>query len=83
MQTVYHTQLGKGNRIGLPASVCQKYGLEPGSKITVVADENGLHLTTAEQALQIAQDLFTKHLQSGEVPSEELIRQRRAEAERV
>jgi hypothetical protein len=82
MNQVFHTHLGKGNRLSLPAPICQQFGLRPGMPITVVADESGLHLATTELALKFAQVLFTQYLKPGETPSKELIRDRREEAER-
>ena len=82
MSEVFHTRIGKGNRIGLPAPVCQAYGLEPGTKVTVIIGEHGVHVTTDQQALKLAQDLFTRYLKLGDRPSEGLLGQRREEASR-
>ena len=82
MSEVFHTRIGKGNRIGLPAPVCQAYGLEPGTKVTVIVDEHGVHVTSDQQALKLAQALFTRYLKPGESPSDELLQQRREESPR-
>jgi hypothetical protein len=79
---VFHTRIGKGNRIGLPAPVCQTYGLEPGTKVTVSIGEHGVHVTTDQQALKLAQELFTRYIKPGETPSVDLLRERREEATR-
>jgi len=57
-------------------------GLRPGDEVVLVLEEDGLHVLTAEQAIRRAQARVRRHVPAGRRLSDELIADRRTEAER-
>ena len=72
-------QVSEDGRMSLPADIRRLLGLTGAGRIVLTQDEDGIHLTTAESALQRVRDLaapFRKH--HGSVV-DEFIAERRAE----
>jgi AbrB family looped-hinge helix DNA binding protein len=69
-------------RILLPAKVRKQMDLRRGAELTVHLGKDGLLLKTRGQALRQAQEYFSRLRPSGELWSEELIKERRQEARR-
>lgn len=70
-------------RILIPAAFRRKLGIEEGTVLTLtVNDKNQLLLETREAAIQRIQAEFRKKIPEGRLLSEELIQERRLEAER-
>ena len=79
----YTTRLEKSGRILIPASVRRQLGLSAGSQVLVKVEESGtLQVTSRAQALAKVREEIHKYIPAGQDLAEELIRDRRAEAER-
>jgi len=76
------TKLGQGGRIVIPTEYRRKLGLEAGDEILMRLDEEGLRLYTPAQAVAWAQALVRRHIPEARDLADELISERRAEAER-
>ncbi len=67
----------------IPSSWRRRHGLRPGSSVTLVETADGdLLLTTPVAALQKLQALVRRHVPEGVSLVDELLSERRAEAER-
>ena len=82
MENVFHTNLGKGRRVAIPAAVCQKLGLRPGDPLAIEIHDDGLHLVPLEQIVRDVQKAFAPYKKRGVSVVDELIRERREEAAR-
>jgi AbrB family looped-hinge helix DNA binding protein len=79
----YTTRLEKSGRILIPAVVRRHLGLSEGSQVLVKVEESGaLQVTSRSQALAKVRQEIRKYIPAGQDLAEELIRDRRAEAER-
>ena len=78
----FKTRLGKGGRIVIPTEYRRRLGVEPGDEIILHLDEEGLRLYTPAQAVARAQSLVRRYVPEDRRLSEELIAERREEAER-
>ena len=79
----YTTRLEKSGRILIPASVRRQLRLSPGSQVLVKVEESGtLQVTSRAQALARVREEIRKYIPAGQDLAGELIRDRRAEAER-
>jgi AbrB family looped-hinge helix DNA binding protein len=81
MHHVYHTKLGEGRRVAIPAEVCRRFGISPGDPVVVEADDGGVRVRSLAAVIREVQDHFARLAPPGMLISEELIRDRRAEAE--
>jgi bifunctional DNA-binding transcriptional regulator/antitoxin component of YhaV-PrlF toxin-antitoxin module len=73
-------RLDKSGRLLIPVELRRELGAEPGEELVLRLDEEGLHVSTAAQALARAQG-FVRSLDVGERKlSGELIAERRREA---
>jgi bifunctional DNA-binding transcriptional regulator/antitoxin component of YhaV-PrlF toxin-antitoxin module len=81
MNQVIHTKLGAGRRVAIPANLCQQYGLEPGSPIVLEASASGIYLRPLNEVIREVQAFFVAAAPAEVVLSEELLKNRRAEAE--
>ncbi|CAN5912728.1 hypothetical protein BH23ACT11_BH23ACT11_09760 [soil metagenome] len=77
----FKTKLGKGGRIVIPTEYRRELGVEPGDEIILHLDEEGLRLYTPAQAVARAQSLVRRYISEDRSLSEELISERREEAE--
>lgn len=75
-------KLEKSGRILIPAAIRRKLNLKEGSEIILHVDETGIHMGTREQALARIHERLRRYIHKDRTLSEELIRERRAEAER-
>ena len=75
-------QIDSSGRLVVPAPIRRAMGLRPGDEVVFVVEEDGLRLLTAAQAVRRAQSLIRRHVPSGRRLSEELLADRRTEAER-
>ena len=78
----FKTKLGKSGRIVIPTECRRALGVEPGDEIILHLDEEGLRLYTPAQAVAWAQSLVRRYVPEERSLSEELISERRQEAER-
>jgi AbrB family looped-hinge helix DNA binding protein len=72
----------KAGRVVIPASMRQRYGIHQGDTVVVNADEEGIHITTIDQAVKRAQAICARYIKPGVSLVDELLRERREEAER-
>src|SRR5579871_2437143 len=82
MDRVYHTKLGEGRRVAIPAEVCEQLGLRPGAPLAITIEDNGLHVVPYEQIIREVQAAFAPYKQAGVSMVDELIQERRLEAAR-
>ena len=78
----YHLKVDASGRIVLPADARARNHIAEGDIVTVVEDENGLHVKTREQILPEAQAYFASFVPRDVLLSEEILADRRAEHER-
>jgi len=79
---VEKAQLGENGRIVIPAAFRKALGLKGGEVLTMRMDEDGLHIQTKRQALLKARALVRQHIDKNRSLSDELIAERRLEANR-
>jgi AbrB family looped-hinge helix DNA binding protein len=72
----------KSGRILIPAVIRQQLNLKEGTEVILRVDETGIRIDTREQALARIRKELRRYIPEGRVLSEELIQERRAEAER-
>ena len=78
----YTTRLEKSGRILIPVAVRRQLGLSEGSAVIVKVDEPGaLRVTSRSQVLAKVRREIRKYIPAGRDLVEELIRDRRAEAQ--
>ena len=82
MGNVIHTKLGEGRRIAIPAELCQQYGLEPGDPVVLEPSTSGIVMRPLDAVIREVQAFFADAAPPGVMLSDELIRDRREEAER-
>ena len=79
----YTSRLEKSGRILIPAAVRHRLGLREGSEVIVRVEESGqLQVTSRAQALARVQSELGKYVGPDRALADELIAERRAEAER-
>lgn len=79
---VFRAKVDSVGRVLIPANTRQRLGIEQGDEVLIEADDEGVRITTAKQALKQAQAYFSGMAKSGESVVDELIRDRREEAAR-
>jgi bifunctional DNA-binding transcriptional regulator/antitoxin component of YhaV-PrlF toxin-antitoxin module len=82
MNHVIHTKMGQGRRIAIPAELCHQYGLEPGAPVVLEPAESGIVMRPLEKVIQEVQAFFADAAPRDVVLSDELSRDRHAEAAR-
>jgi AbrB family looped-hinge helix DNA binding protein len=80
---IQHTiELHANGQITLPASICQTLNWHPGDRLMLTLDTDGnLHLTRLQAQIQRLQGIF-KDIAPGVSLADELIAERRQEAQR-
>jgi antitoxin PrlF len=76
------TKLDAAGRIVIPAEFRQALGVGPGDHVLMRVLDGEVHVYTLDHVIERAQALFGSFGQDGRMLSEELIAERRAEAER-
>jgi bifunctional DNA-binding transcriptional regulator/antitoxin component of YhaV-PrlF toxin-antitoxin module len=82
MANVIHTKLGEGRRVAIPADLCQRYGIEPGDPVVLEPTDSGIVMRPLEVVIREVQAYFADLATPDVMLSEELLRDRREEAER-
>ena len=72
----------KSGRILIPAAIRRKLNLQQGSEVLLRVDEAGIQIGTREQALASIHERLRRYIPEGRILSQELIDERRAEAEK-
>lgn len=78
----FRTKIGQGGRIVLPARMRKAAGLAVGDEVIVRLENGSVRLLKQEEAIKRAQAIIRRFIPPGRLLSEELIEERRAEAER-
>jgi AbrB family looped-hinge helix DNA binding protein len=76
------TKLGKGGRIVIPAAMRKLIGVSEGDELILRYRDGRLEVMTVRQAVQEAQNLVSRFVPKGRQLVDELLAERRAEAER-
>ena len=80
--TTARTKLGPGGRIVIPAAQRKALGLREGDELLLRIQDDELRIVSQDRALRRLQEAVARHAKPGELLSERLIAERRAEAER-
>lgn len=75
-------KIGPGGRLVIPAAMRRELGLEVGDPVMIRVEDNELRIASFNERVRRIQALVRKHNPQGELLSESLIRDRRAEAAR-
>jgi AbrB family looped-hinge helix DNA binding protein len=81
METV-SVRIEKSGRVMIPAVIRRQFNLKEGNEVLLRIDDTGIQMGTREQALARIQKRLRRYIPENRVLSEELIAERRAEAER-
>lgn len=79
---IYHSKVDRSGRIVLPADVRLRNHIHTGDQVVIIESNGGLQVRTHDQAVRDAQAVFAGLAPADVVLSDELIRERRREAER-
>jgi AbrB family looped-hinge helix DNA binding protein len=79
---MFATKMSAGGRVVVPAEIRKALGLEEGDVVLWELKEGEARLTTRRERLRRAQGLVREYVPAGVSLSDELIAERRAEAER-
>jgi AbrB family looped-hinge helix DNA binding protein len=79
---IYRSKVDSSGRIVLPADVRLRQQIRTGDQVVLIEGHDGLQVKTLQQAIVEAQAVFAQLAPPDVLLSEELIRERRAEAER-
>ena len=82
MVNVIHTKLGEGRRVAIPADLCHQYGLEPGDPVVLETSDAGIMVRPLDVVIREVQAYCADFAPKDGLLSDELIRERRQEAER-
>jgi AbrB family looped-hinge helix DNA binding protein len=74
-------KVGAGGRLVIPGEYRAALGIAPGDVVVLVLERDGLRLLTPGQAVRRAQDLVSKYVGPERSLSDELIAERREEAD--
>ena len=76
------TKIGKGGRIVIPAAMRKLIGVSEGDELILRYRDGRLEIMTVRQAVQEAQNLVSRFVPEDRRLVDELLAERRAEAER-
>ena len=75
-------RIEKSGRVLIPAVIRRRLNLEEGNEVLLRIDGTGIQMGTRQQALDRIQKRLRQYIPENRVLSEELIEERRAEADR-
>ena len=75
------TRLGEGGRIVIPVEYRQALGLNVGDEVILCLEDGQVRIMTLRQAIKRAQELVSRYVPQGRSLADELIAERRLEAE--
>ncbi|MBA4067309.1 MAG: hypothetical protein C0501_27095 [Isosphaera sp.] len=79
---IEHVRMGEDGRLVIPAALRREAGLKPGDTVVIESDGDSLLLKSYDRVLAEVQGHFAALAAPAVLLSEELIRERRAEAAR-
>jgi AbrB family looped-hinge helix DNA binding protein len=82
MAESFRSKVTDAGRVVIPAELRKEFGIEEGDEVIFSKDKHGIRITTLREAIRQAQDYFSAVAPPGVSLSGELLRDRRAEAER-
>ena len=82
MERVFHSKLGEGRRITIPAEACAQAKIAQGDAVVIVVRRDGLHVRPFSEVLQEVQQAFAPYRKPGVSVVDDLLRERREEAAR-
>jgi AbrB family looped-hinge helix DNA binding protein len=75
------TKLGANGRIVLPAAYRKALGVAPGDELVLILEDDVLRIMSLDAAIKHAQALVRQYIPEGSLLADELLVDRRAEAE--
>ncbi len=78
---VFSARLDASGRVVLPVELRSQLGVSQGDELLIVRDESGVHVETPQQASAAMRAYFKALVPGGGSLADELIAERRAEAE--
>jgi len=79
----YNGKIDRAGRVVIPVKIRERLGMKPGAAVTITAGSDGrIVLEPRASLLRAAQDYFRSLAPESEVWSDELIQERRREAQR-
>ena len=79
---VVRTRIAAGGRIVIPAEYRRALGLQEGDEVILWLEDGEVRVVSPETAIQRAQQLVAPYVPSGRSLADELIAERRREADR-
>ena len=76
------TKIGEGGRVVVPAKYRKARDLKPGDDVILVLEDGEVRITTLPRVIQRAQEMVRRHNPEGRSLVDELIQERRDEADR-
>ena len=76
------TKIGEGGRVVIPSEFRKALGVETGDQVVLVLEEGAVRMVTPKEAIRRAQALVRQYVPEGRNLSDELIAERRREAQR-
>ena len=78
---IYRSKVDASGRIVLPADLRLRQHINTGDQVVIIEGDDGLHVRTNDQAIREARSVFAALAPADVILSDELIRERRQEAE--
>jgi bifunctional DNA-binding transcriptional regulator/antitoxin component of YhaV-PrlF toxin-antitoxin module len=76
------TKLGEGGRLVIPVEYRKELGVETGDELVLLLEDKSIRVLTPREAIRRAQAIVRSYIPEGPRLSDELIEDRRREAER-
>jgi AbrB family looped-hinge helix DNA binding protein len=80
--TSVRTKVSHGGRVVIPAEFRRALGLNEGDEVILFLQDGEVRMVTPERAIDLAQELVRQYVPTGVSLVDELIAERRREAER-
>lgn len=77
----HHLRLDAAGRIVIPAELRRRWRVEPGDTLLLTEDDTGVRLRTLNEVIRETQKYFRSHIPEGTSLVDELLAQRRADAD--
>lgn len=81
-RAVFHVKVDGAGRVVIPVGVRERHHIAAGGEIVIEDGEEGIRLRTMDEVIRDVQAKCRRLAEPGVLQSEELIRERRAEAAR-
>jgi AbrB family looped-hinge helix DNA binding protein len=75
-------KIGPGGRIVIPAEIRARLALNIGDSLVITESDGEIRISTVEAGIRRAQELISRYVPAGVGLADELIAERRAEAQR-